>query len=143
VLAGDTDTEAGLREGFELSPGRQGQVRVFRHDGTREGVEARLDQALSPPEPATAVLVARTTHVLTVLTSLLRRGKRMPQDVAVIARDDDPFLAHVNPQVARYKVFPESFARRLSRMAIQLGKTGLAPARPIRLMPTFVPGETV
>jgi len=143
TFGGDAEAEAGLREAFQRSHGGQGEVRVFRHDGTREDVTRCLDQALRRPDPVTAVVVARTAHVLTVLTTLLRRGVRVPQDVAVIARDDDRFLEHVTPQVARYRVSPETFARRLARTVLRLTDTGLASAKPIRLMPRFVPGETV
>jgi hypothetical protein len=45
--------------------------------------------------------------------------------------------------VARFRVSPETFARRLARTVLRLADTGLANARPVRLMPRFVPGETV
>lgn len=141
--SGDAETETGFRETFQHPNGGQGEVRVFRHDGTREDVTRRLDQALRGPDPATAVVVARTAHLLTVITTLLRRGVRVPEDVAVIARDDDQFLDHVSPQVARYRVSPEIFARRLGRTVLRLVETGLADAKPVRLMPQFFPGETV
>lgn len=143
TLAGDAESEAGLREAFQRSDGGPGEVRVFRHDGTREGVIRRLDQALRRPDPTTAVVVARTAHALTVLTSLLQRGVRVPQDVAVIAPDDDRFLEHVTPSVTRYRVSPEVFARRLVRTVLLLVDTGLADPKRVRLMPRFVPGATV
>ena len=82
-------------------------------------------------------------HVLTVMMHLMRRGKRIPQDVAVISRDDDPFLQSTSPAVTRYAINPAQFARRVSLAARQLAETGTLPAHAIRLMPKFLPGETV
>jgi DNA-binding LacI/PurR family transcriptional regulator len=61
----------------------------------------------------------------------------------VISRDDDAFLDCVVPRVARYASDPAQFARRLSRAALALVQQGTAPIRPVRLMPRFVPGETL
>jgi DNA-binding LacI/PurR family transcriptional regulator len=140
---GDTETEAGFREAFAASASDPGEPLVLQHDGSVTGVKSCLDVALCPPRPATAFLVARTAHVLTVVTHLLRRGLRIPQDVAVISRDDDVSLEFLTPAVTRYVSAPEDFARRLLRVAIQLAQTGFTPHKPVRLMPKFVVGETV
>jgi DNA-binding LacI/PurR family transcriptional regulator len=87
--------------------------------------------------------VARAPHVLTVMMHLMRRGKRIPQDVAVISRDDDLFLQSTSPVVTRYAINTAQFTRRLSMAARQLAETGTLPAHAIRLMPQFLPGETV
>ncbi|MBM3860915.1 MAG: GntR family transcriptional regulator [Verrucomicrobia bacterium] len=143
TYGGDTETEAGFREAFTASANDPGEPLVLQHDGSVAGVESCLDVALRPPQPATAFFVARTAHVLTVVTHLLRRGLRIPEDVAVISRDDDVFLEFLTPAVTRYVSAPEKFAQRLSQAAIQLARTGFAPRKPVRLMPAFVAGETV
>jgi len=140
---GDAETEAGFRAGFTASPGLAGEVLLLQHDGSPASVESCLETALHPPEPVTAFFVARTAPVLTVVTYLLRRGLRIPEDVAVISRDDDSFLEFLTPKPARYVSDPETFARRLSRAVIQFAQTGVAPSQPIRLMPQFVAGNTV
>ena len=116
---------------------------VLHHDGSTSHLCSVLDDALRQPDPPTAILVARARHVLTVMMHLLRRGRRIPQDVAVISRDDDPFFQYTTPAVARYAIDQTHFARRLAMAARQLAETGTLPARAIRLMPQFVPGETV
>jgi DNA-binding LacI/PurR family transcriptional regulator len=73
----------------------------------------------------------------------MRRGKRIPQDVAVISRDDDPFLESTSPPVARYTLKPELLARRIARAIWELAEAGALPAAAIRLMPTFRPDESV
>ena len=141
ATGGDADSEEGLREALASSRGNV-SLRVLRHDGSLPHLSSLLDDALRLPDPPTAILVARARHVLTVLMHLLRRGKRIPQDVAVVSRDDDPYFQYATPPVTRYAINQTQFAHRLARAARQLAETGTLPARAIRLMPQFVPGGT-
>ncbi len=139
VYGGDVASEAGLRAALRDSA----ELQIIRHDGTTAHLCTLLDRALRLPEPPTAFLVARPIPALTVMMHLLRRGKRIPQDVSVIAREDDPSLRCSSPPLAHYADSPEHFARRLAVAARQLAETGALPPRPIRLMPEFVAGESV
>ncbi len=138
---GDLDSEHGMRESLEGHP--DARLRVLTHNGTTAHLCALLDAAIRSPDPPTAFVVARVFHVLTVMMHLMRRGKRIPQDVAVISRDDDPFLQSTAPTVTHYTTDAAEFARRVSLAARQLAETGTLPLRAIRLMPSFVPGETL
>ena len=138
---GDLDSEKGVREALESMP--DASLRVLTHDGTSAHICTLLDDAMRSPNPPTACIVARAIHVLTVMMHLMRRGKRIPQDVAVISRDDDPFLESTSPAVTRYAVNTGQFARLLSRAARQLAETGTLQPKAVRLMTTFFAGETV
>lgn len=140
-LGGDADSERGLREAFSSSQGAQ--LRVLKHDGSTAHVCALLDAAMRSANPPTAYLVARALHVLTVMMHLMRRGKRIPQDVAVISRDDDTSLQSTSPSVTRYAVNPAQLTSRVSMLARQLAETGTLEPKAIRLIPKFIPGETV
>ncbi len=138
---GDADSEQGLREALNGSP--EAHLRVLRHDGTTAHLCTLLDAAMRSADPPTAYLVVRALHVLTVMMHLMRRGKRIPQDVAVISRDDDPSLQSTCPTVTRYAINPAQLARRVSMLARQLAETGTLKPNAIRLMPKHLPGETV
>ncbi|MFA6543296.1 MAG: GntR family transcriptional regulator [Limisphaerales bacterium] len=138
---GDLDSEQGLRESLKNT--HEANLRVLRHDGSATHLCTLLDAAMGSPSPPTAFLVARARTVLTVMMHLMRRGHRIPQDVAVISRDDDPFLQSTSPALTRYSNNPAQFTRRVSMAARQLVETGILPVQAIRLMPTFLPGETV
>ncbi len=138
-LVGDNDSEAGFCE----SANSDTTPVILRHDGTPEDIIRRLEGCLRLQSPPNGFLVARSAHVLTVLTVLLRRGLKLPTQAAVISRDDDTFLEFVTPRVARYSANPDIFARKLFRLIIQMVHTGPIRARSVRLMPTFHPGETV
>jgi DNA-binding LacI/PurR family transcriptional regulator len=141
AYGGDLDSEAGLREA--LAGTADASLRVLRHDGTASHLKALLDDAARSRNPPTAYLVARGMHVLTVMTCLLGSGKRIPGDVAVISRDDDPFIQAIVPAVSRYSIDPAQFARRVSKAMRQLVETGALEPKPIRLIPSFLPGETL
>jgi DNA-binding LacI/PurR family transcriptional regulator len=141
AYGGDEASEEGLREALSHLAGTQ--LEVLRHDGTSGHLCELLDKCLQMRRPPTAFVVAGTMQVVTVMMHLTRRGKSIPRDVAVISRDDDPFLQAAVPPVARYAVDRGQFARRLALAARQLAETGSFPAHAIRLMPKLLKGETV
>jgi DNA-binding LacI/PurR family transcriptional regulator len=141
IHGGDAESERGFREA--VANWREPVFsRVLQQDGQVPSLCRLLDETLRLQNPPTAFVVARARPVLTVVTHLLRRRIRIPQDVAVISRDDDAFLQFATPAITRYAVDPPQFARRLTMAVRQLAEEGIRQARPIRLMPKFLAGET-
>lgn len=144
LFGGDADFEIGFREATaKISDSGEGFIRVLRHNETADHLCSLVNRVLRESNAPTAFLVARPIHSLTVLVHLLHIGKKIPQDIAVISRDDDNYLANINPAITRYTLKAGQFTKRLSLAARQLAETGLLPAEPIRLMPEFLPGETI
>lgn len=141
AYGGETDSEEGLREA--MGADAASSMQVLRHNGSAAHLITILEKALRSAQPPTACIVARAVHVLTVMMHLMQRGRRIPQDMAVVSRDDETFLQHVTPGVTRYTSDPTQFARRVSTAARQLAETGALPPRAIRLMPKLLRGETV
>jgi DNA-binding LacI/PurR family transcriptional regulator len=137
---GDAESELGYREALAT---KDATPLILRHRESAADLVRRLDEALRGPMKPTAFLVARSMHALTVVSHLLRQGHRLPRDLAVVSRDDDAFLDHLVPKVTRYAADPARFARRLSRLVLELAQTGRASPKPMRLMPDLVRGETV
>lgn len=137
---GDAESELGFQEALAAS---DATPLVVRHRESAEQVVQHLDEALRRKPAPTALLVARSIHTLTVVTHLLRQGHKLPRDFAVVSRDDDAFLDHVVPRITRYAADPAKFARRLSRLVIELAQTGRTSTNPVRLMPDLKRGETV
>lgn len=135
---GDAESDAGFHEGLTSGPAPI----TLRHDGTPENIIQQIEKSLRLKNPPTGFLVARSAHVLTVLTFLIHRGMKIPEQTAVISRDNDIFLNFVIPRIARYNSSPEKFAKQLSNIAVKMIHSGTIPDHPIRLMPTFLPGET-
>lgn len=139
-FGGDIESENGLVEAMQ--GGESPKFHVLCHNGTPEHVCALLEKTLRPPNPPTACVVARGAHVITVMMYLQRSGRRIPQDMAVVSRDDETFLQHTVPSVTRYASNPTQFARSVSKAARQFAETGVLPPKAIRLMPQLVRGET-
>ncbi len=138
---GEADSETGLREAVERD--NESELRVICHDGTAENLCALLERELQRKNPPTAFAIARAVHTLTAMTFLMRRGIRIPQDIAIISRDDETFLEHITPSPNRYATKPAQFTRRISLAARRLAETGTLPPKSIRIMPEYIPGETI
>lgn len=140
--AGDRESEIGFREAFTAQLDEAEPI-IAEHDGTPDGIRKCLDELLRRRPAPTGFLVGRSMPLLAVASELMRRGVRLPKDAALIGRDSDHFLEYFSPVLARYHHDPDLHARRLSRMILQLARSGVAPPRQIRLMPEFFRGESV
>jgi LacI family transcriptional regulator len=142
-LAGDYESEAGFHMALKITPTADATVVMARHDGTLTGIRRQLDRLLRLHPAPTGFFVLRAIPALAVASELTRRGFRLPADIALISRDSDHFLGYFSPELARYAHDPDLFARRLAGMVVQLAKEGAVPNRRVRLMPTFIKGETL
>lgn len=137
ALAGDVESVAG----FETGAGTE--VPSAIHNGTVRGITAGLERIFARQPHPTGLFVFNSSHLLTVLGWLQQRGLRVPRDVSVICRDDEPFLESVLPAPARYSLNPALFARKISRLATSLVTGDPSRTRQHRLMPDFVRGATL
>jgi LacI family transcriptional regulator len=141
--AGDLESEEGFREGVAQHKQEDVEASVVRHRGTVGDVCSALTALFERRAPPTAILVSRAVNVLTVMGYLMRRGLRLPEDVAVISRDHEPFLEAVVPSVARYVINVENMAHRISAAVLEMVRTGLVSAANYQIMPEFTPGDTL
>jgi DNA-binding transcriptional regulator YhcF (GntR family) len=82
-------------------------------------------------------------HYLALASRLTAGGVRIPQDMSIITRDDDPFLDYVVPEPARYVVNPQLMAKILVRPVLELLEGNVVAQRAARIMPEFLRGETI
>jgi LacI family transcriptional regulator len=141
--AGNLESERGFTAAGEKLRDRGVQTLIEHHDGSVPGICRALDHLLRGPEPVTGMLIAKPAHVVTAVSHLLRRGVPLPKDVSLISRDDDPLLENLVPAVTRYHTDPALFARRVSRLVVDLVQNGLRRRHDSRLMPSLVRGETL
>jgi len=141
--AGDLESEEGFREGIAQHQEADVEAGVVRHDGTAAGIRGAVATLLKRQVPPTALLVSRAVNVLAVMGCLMKCGRRIPEDVAVISRDHEPFLEQMVPSVARYVVTPEAMAARISSAVLEIVQTGLVSPSDFKIMPEFIEGETL
>lgn len=141
--AGDLKSEQGFLDAAKAAHGGEVQATLVRHDSSVLGICNKLDLLFKRPNPPTALLVSRPAFVLTAMSHLLRRKMNLPREVALISRDDDPLLESMVPTVARYAYSPTAFARKVSRLVLQMAHGAALSRDHILVMPSFVSGQTL
>jgi len=141
--AGDEASEEGFLQAAQQSGHADLHATIAHHDGTRHDICRKLERLMRPSSRPTALLVSRPMHFLTAHTFLLQNGTRFPQDLSLISRDNDTYLAQLVPDPARYIFRRRHFASRMGRLVIQMATAGSVPKRQFRIVPQFHPGETV
>lgn len=138
--AGDVDSELGFLEGVRGSSRADASVEVAYHRDDVESVARALKRLLDRKNPPTALLVCNSYAYLSAASLLAQRGLRVPQNLSLISRDDDPFLASLAPTPARYIVDPHTFAKKMLGALLQLLHRGAALRPQTQLLPKFTAG---
>lgn len=141
--AGDLESEAGFNEAVQRSPHADASALVIHHDGTPAGIARALERLRHIEAAPTGLLVLQPHFYLAVASRLAQAGVRIPQDMSLISRDDDPFLAFVVPAPARYPARPHVMAKSLLRPVLELLAGEPVTQRAARIMPEFFRGETL
>lgn len=141
--AGNLESERGFMEGGAQCHHQGVEVLIVHHAGTVEALCRVVDGLISAQRPVTGLLVAKPTHVVTVVCHLLRRCIRIPETVGVIARDDDPALEPVVPAISRYQIDPVLFGRKVARIVVQMLHHNAPQKKTHRLLPVLLNGETL
>ena len=134
-------TEEAFQRQIAGSAGAQGRV-VRLPDGVFETRRA-VDRLLRAVPRPTAIIALNPLTGVTVLTTLMNRGLRLPRDMSVVTTFGDPFMQFLSPEPTRYKYDPAVYARKIARMARHLVLGEPVLSRSAAIVPTFVKGETI
>jgi DNA-binding LacI/PurR family transcriptional regulator len=136
----EMETERGFREVLERTGGQP--LTVF-HERSRDGLVRVLHRLFTQPAPPTALVMINSLDYLTATSFLTQKGLRVPQDVSVVARNDDAFMSALLPEPTRYHASPHVFAQRFFKLTMQIvgGETPLRPH--VRIMPDFIAGASL
>jgi DNA-binding LacI/PurR family transcriptional regulator len=140
--AGDVASELGFIEGIRSSPHSDAEPIVVWHEPSVESVSTALRRLMEHRRP-TALLVANPYFYLTITSRLAQLGWRIPEDVSVLSRDEDPFLSFLLPRPARYTIPAHIFARRLLRPVLEFIESGSVSTRSVSIMPQFLRGDSI
>ena len=141
--AGDLESEAGFLEGARTSSHEQVEAKVVYHDDDLESVSLLIKKLFAAPLPPTGIIVANSYCYLSVMSTLARAGFRVPEDVSLISRDDDPYLDYLDPSPARYVNDGAVVVRKMMFPIRSLLEGGSAKVDPVRLEPRFAPGGSL
>ncbi len=139
ALAGDLESVAGFHEGA----GTPGSVVTSEHDGSPHGIARSMERVFGRDPKPTGLFVFNAPHLLTALGWLQYRGIRVPKDVSVVCRDDEPFLDYAVPAPARYALNPGAFGRKISKLVVGRLTGEVGRTRQYRLVPNFIRGDSL
>ena len=126
-----------------VDPKAKAKPLVVRYSGGVPGIQRALDSLLTSPIPRTAILVALTRDVSTVMCHLANSGIRVPQQVGLISLGHLPFLDGLLPSIAHYMFNWKRFAKKLAGAVHVLLTVGELPQRQISLLPEFREGNSI
>lgn len=144
--AGDQQTEVGFFEGIRQSPHADAAMAsVVYHEVNSASIEKCLERIFQSnhPQRPTALVISNAYAYLTTFSFLASRGLRVPQDISLISRDDDPFLDYLKPTPARYLTQPDAYGRKLASLVLDLGVHRRADTRKLLLLPEYFPGHSL
>ncbi len=141
-VASSVRTLEGLRT-LVLPDGQRGRVTVMSDDGTTSGLRAVLTGVMAEKDPPTLLMVTESVQAWPVLGILRELGRRVPQDVSVLVRDHEPFLDRSVPELSRYSSDWGRYGRLAARLISDVVASGSGKQTRRKLLPTFIPGETL
>jgi LacI family transcriptional regulator len=142
--AGEVASELGFLEGVRASsePGASAAIAYHRDDV--ESVARALKKLRGNKEGfPSAIIVSSSYAYLAAITLLASERLRVPHDVSLISRDDDPLLTALYPAPARYTVSPHAFAKRLIGPILHLIRRLPVARSQIYFLPKFTMGGSV
>ena len=142
--AGEQDSVRGFREACALHRGESVVPLVIeRPDSDADALCRQLEGLLRAPQRPTAFVVSHTHHYATVATHLASRGLRVPEDVSLICRSEDPFLQFMRPRPAFYRANMEMAAKLLFERVRHAIDGTAKPGDQRLLVPELIAGESV
>lgn len=141
--AGDLESEAGFTEGVHGSRHAGAEAVVVYHEDNVGSVAHALRRTLAMHPAPTALMVVQPHYYLAVATRLAQSGVRIPQDVSILSRDNDPFLSFMAPEPTRYVAGPHAMAKSFLRPLLELLQGDPVTQRRLLIVPEFFRGESV
>ncbi|MGH8021372.1 MAG: substrate-binding domain-containing protein [Opitutaceae bacterium] len=140
---GDQESEEGFLEGWKQLAGDHAPARIHRFAPEPEQAARSFERIFSgAAEPPTGVIVAQSGYYLTLLSVLASLRLRVPNDVSVVARDNESFFRFLRPEPAAYECPPTRMALALQRLVMD-AIAGAELSGRVRIMPEFNSGGSI
>jgi DNA-binding LacI/PurR family transcriptional regulator len=141
--AGDVESEAGFIAGVRESPHSDALPLVIHHEHSPASLGKAVQRLLEMSSSPTALLVSNGASYLTVISVLAQRGLRVPHDISVVSRDDEPFLEFLVPPPTRYATKPHAYAKKLLKPILQSLSGEAVVPRSTRILPAYTKGGSL
>lgn len=142
----DTAGENASRKGFLDAVENSGRTdlfaRIVKCQSDPRLVFTELRNVFNYRRPPTGMLVGNPFHCLTLFSLLHERDLRVPHDVSIISRYNEPFLDFVRPRPSSYEVEPRQFAKAVHDAVSALLRKEVRQGSRL-LLPNSIDGESV
>lgn len=136
--AGPPRSEAAFRDAGQAAE----SAAVVHHGPARAEFLRAFTRRFASDAPPTGLLIDRSTHALTALTWLLRKGGGWTGKIALLSRDDTASLDHTTPAISSYRFDPALFARKAARLLLSLLSGGPLFGSEHKVQPKLMRRET-
>jgi DNA-binding LacI/PurR family transcriptional regulator len=146
TIAGPVDMSAGVDrlEGFRKALGRRFRTRYVEHgDFQQAGGAAAMARLLDRVPDLDAVFVASDLMAIGALAELRRRGRRVPEDVAVVGFDDVEMAALAEPPLTTLRQRTVDQGRLMVRLYLARHRPDLLVADPDGTLPDVADTDRV
>lgn len=133
----------GLANVLEPDSGRGGNTTISEVGDEPASVVRAVDRMLKSADRPTALFVAESMMYLTVFSRLTQLGVRVPEEISLLCRDDEPYLASMLPAPARYSKNPHTYAKLLLTPMLHLAENDALSKPGTYLTPEFVAGASL
>ena len=140
---GAAAAECGFTEEVQRTSSRGVRGEVWHLEAEPQVYRRVVEKLLRQPSRVTGIVCLNPLAGATVVTALMRNGVRIPDDVSVITTYGDPFMRFLSPEPTRYSYRPNVFAKKIDRIVSQIVSGVTLTERSVRLMPSFIKGETL
>ncbi len=139
---GDLESEEGFLAALGAARAEVASY-ICRIERSSVAVKKELRRLMALPEPPTAFVLSNSFSYLTAASYLASLGKRIPEDISLISRDQEPFLEHLHPLPSRYYYSPLKFSRSMFHALEEAMRQRKKFLSRVRNMPDFLSGGSV
>ncbi|HEU0242444.1 MAG TPA: LacI family DNA-binding transcriptional regulator [Candidatus Limnocylindrales bacterium] len=129
-MAAGVDRLEGYRDAIRADGGQPEEALIARGDFTYEGGAAAMERLLETAPDLDAVFVASDLMAAGAIGVLLARGRRVPEDVALVGYDDSPIAAATRPPLTSVRQPIEEMGREAVHLLLDaIERAGRPPRR--------------
>ena len=139
----NTHLRSGLSEVFNSRSDSGSTLVICEVSDDASSICRAVDRLLALGRRPTALFIAESNIYLTVYSRLTQLGLRIPQDISLLCRDDEPYLQSMLPEPARYSKNPHTYAKLLLAHMLKLSSDELGAHHDVYVIPEFVAGASL
>jgi len=143
LTSSNSGLKSGLMDVLGGSPDAGSSFIMQETDEDAARVGRAVDRLLALSQKPTVIFIAESNLYLSACARLAQLRLRVPDDLSLLCRDDEPYLESLMPKPARYSKNPHLYAKRLLTFVLKTIGHEPLPHFEGYIMPKFVPGGSL